>query len=68
MEIIKMGDLNRPHNPQTFECTCCGCVFEATDEEYDYADFLETTHDGIYAKCKCPCCDDTVYLYENEKK
>lgn len=68
MKLIKKGNLDLTRNPQTFKCKKCGCIFEALDNEYTYADYLENAHDGIYAKCKCPCCDDTVYLYENEKK
>lgn len=68
MKLIKKGNLDLPHNPQIFKCKKCGCIFEADDHEYTYADFFANAHDGMYAKCKCPCCDNTVYLYENEKK
>lgn len=68
MKLIKKGNLDLTHNPQTFKCKKCGCIFEALDNEYTYADCFENGHDGIYAKCNCPCCGDTVYLYENEKK
>lgn len=68
MKLIKKGNLNLTRNPQTFKCKKCGCIFEAIDNEYTYADSFENAHDGIYAKFKCPCCGDTVYLYVNEKK
>lgn len=68
MKIIKEGNLEQLHNPQTFECKRCWCIFEATDEEYIYGDCYAQMHDGLYASCVCPCCGETVYLYENEKK
>lgn len=66
MTIITHGNPDLLHNPQTFTCEKCRCVFQATDEEYDYADYLAAAHDGIYATCKCPCCENTVYLYCSE--
>lgn len=36
MKIITPGNLDLLHNPQTFTCNQCGCVFEATDSEYSY--------------------------------
>lgn len=52
MRIIKEGNLDKLKNPVEFECSRCGCVFEATDDEY--------TIDGRYATYKCPCCEHWV--------
>lgn len=52
MKILKEG--RQPSGSMTFRCSECGCVFEATDDEYtshmDWHDFEITyvTH--------CPCC------------
>lgn len=67
MKIIRPGKRKQNHDPQLFGCQQCGCIFTATNKEYKYADYVENVHDGIYAKCKCPWCKSTVYLYENNK-
>lgn len=67
MKIIRPGKRKQNHDPQLFECQQCGCIFTATNKEYIYAVSFENMHDGIYAKCKCPWCKSTVYLYETLK-
>ena len=63
MNIIRPGNPNKPKDVKMFSCENCGCVFEADNREYAYADQLESMHDGIVAKCKCPTCWKTAYLY-----
>lgn len=58
MKIIVPGDLEKARlknlGIKTFECPDCGCVFEATSEEYKY----ETQPDyGPFMTC--PCCGKT---------
>lgn len=63
MEIIKNGDLNQMRKPKLFACKKCGCAFRADNTEYQSANQMEYCHDGISAKCKCPCCGSMVYEY-----
>ena len=52
MKVIKHGDIafNKPN--KEFECDYCGCIFEASHEEYttDYA-------------CNCPECGNGCYTF-----
>jgi len=68
LKILVDGNTEHLNNPQEFSCKKCGCIFEATNKEYSYADYIAATRDGVYAKCNCPCCGETVYLYENERR
>lgn len=48
-----------------FKCTNCGCIFEATEDEffplpYDY--FSHQTR----VRSKCPECGETVYRINND--
>ena len=57
MKIIKYGKLPI----HRFECTYCGCIFEANKKEYNIYIF-----DGItYTQCTCPCCDSQVIQENN---
>lgn len=68
MKILVEGNINRKLDPQQFACKKCGCVFEATNEEYKYSDSWTSAHDNAYAQCYCPCCKAMVYLYEDERR
>ena len=57
MKIIKDGDLERTKKVKRFECTNCGCVFEASKSEYK----VEFEDNETYFRCKCPTCKNTVY-------
>lgn len=62
MRIIKDGDLTETVKPIVFECVNCGCLFEANHTEFEKSTIAEVMYDGFGDyKCKCPCCDRTVY-------
>lgn len=53
MEILKQGDIERIKETKKFECTRCGCVWKADNDEfqiYERPGFVE-----YYMKC--PCCN-----------
>lgn len=52
MKIIKKGNLDR-NNPKRFECSKCGCVFEANKDEYKAGN----QYNDIYYFAICPCCN-----------
>lgn len=52
MNIIKPGDELLIKKPVQFTCRNCGCIFEATANEY--------TMGTIYHTCICPCCGKQV--------
>lgn len=63
MKIIEHGDmaLNKPN--EEFECGYCGCIFEASHEEYtiDYKEYK-----GIIYTCNCPECGNECYNFWSE--
>lgn len=61
MKIIKEGNLvARVPMARRFECSCCGCVFEASPAEYR----IETAKNGAFCICTCPTCKLEVILSE----
>ena len=54
MKIIRKGDLNRLKEIRQFECSACGCVFEAERGEYKY-DYSQREDYGWY-EIQCPTC------------
>lgn len=58
MKIIKEGDLSRLTTARRFECTDCGCIFEASACEY-----LRERLDGVMVcECNCPTCRKLVRI------
>ena len=58
MEILKQGNISKIKQTKKFECTWCGCVFLADNDEYDECIY------GIRQykyRCICPTCDTPVY-------
>lgn len=53
MKILKEGNLSKLNKVKKFLCNRCGCLFEATEDEYNY--------DKGYAYCICPFCHKTIY-------
>lgn len=51
MQIIKPG--KKISTIRRFECTNCGCVFEADESEYK----IVFNYNESHARCKCPCCN-----------
>ena len=51
MKIIMHGDINKILKIQRFRCNHCGCIFEATKNEYEDGGAKEP---GLW--CKCPDC------------
>ena len=59
MKIIKQGksqdEVNRIiKQVRQFECSICGCVFEADDTEYKYQ--FSQREGTEWWECKCPNC------------
>lgn len=52
MKIIKAGNKNRLLQIKRFQCQRCGCIFEATKDEY----YSDQQYNDIYYFCQCPCC------------
>lgn len=60
MRIIKFGKILG--TIKIFECKNCGCVFEATNEEYNYTSELDVICDGLPPyNIMCPCCQKYCY-------
>ncbi len=59
MKIIKKGT----EIPQVKQFTChhCWSIFEAEKGEWIPANQMESMHDGIESKCKCPVCGQMAY-------
>lgn len=60
MKIIKQGLpkeilKEKIGNRKQFECTFCGCIFEALENEYRFAKDVEC-HTAYYS-CYCPNCN-----------
>lgn len=57
MKIIKKGTICGNIKTKIFTCPECGCIFEATDDEYEilksetYGGYI-----GTYFKITCPYC------------
>lgn len=74
MRIIKEGNLNFDEKLVRFECEKCGCIFEATKDEYIQpslmpAPILSDSSIQEYkwfkpfeCKCKCPYCGKMIYI------
>ena len=58
MKIIKHGNPKYTKPDRRFECSHCGCIFEAEYDEYKYAGFHNNEE---YYKCNCPECNSEVY-------
>ena len=57
LNIIKQGDPNRVEKQvKRFECSACGCVWEAEKSEY----FYELSALNIPIVCQCPTCNRVV--------
>lgn len=56
MKILRKGNLENLKNPKRFECKDCGCLFEATKEEYK----VDTQSDKPKYYCECPTCKTRV--------
>ena len=62
MKILKQGlskeeALRRLRKTRIFECSICGCVWEADNTEYKYQ-YDQREADEWY-ECKCPNCERT---------
>lgn len=58
MKIIKKGNLEIIKKPKRFSCSRCGCIFEASKDEYKAGN----QYNDIYFYAECPCC----HAYANE--
>ena len=57
MKILKQGDVNKLKAIKTFNCSSCGCLFEADNTEYKtVSNYYEE-----YNYIKCPCCGGVIY-------
>ena len=52
MEIITYGNLEK-QTVKRFQCTYCGCIFEADKNEYNC---ISIPLNGNVYSCNCPCC------------
>lgn len=52
MKIIKEGGFDTFRRIKRFECTRCGCIFEADETEYRSGSYYNET----YYYCECPFC------------
>jgi len=61
MKIIRQG-IAPPQRAFKMLCGNCGCVFEATRQEFIY---VQDLNNGDYWEIKCPTedCVDTLYRY-----
>ena len=57
MKIIKEGSITKLNKVKRFLCSNCGCLFEATKDEYKKG----SQYNEEYAYCDCPFCHKTVY-------
>lgn len=60
MKVIKYGDMAFNEPNKEFECVICGCIFEASHEEY--VENYEEYKGAIYA-CNCPECGNECYTF-----
>lgn len=59
IKIIKPG--KKPDTTERFECSYCGCVFDADNDSYGLN--LDITEGAPYVYALCPTCCHTVYKY-----
>ena len=59
MEIIQQGDRSLLNKTKQFNCASCGCIFRATQYEYEYSGMQ---YNICYWRCKCPTCGSWVYV------
>ena len=65
MKIIKAGDLKRLSDVHRFQCSRCGCIWEADRSEYQ----IETDfRNGHYFSMRCPTCDRFVTCYPEDER
>lgn len=69
MKIIKQGKTDKElsailNKTKRFECTICGCIFEADWDEYTYKFNL---NEMMYY-CKCPNCKIHIAYEVKEEK
>lgn len=57
MKILKEGDLKLLQKIKKFTCPYCGCIFEASKDEYKNG----MQYNEEYYYCKCPFCNRTAY-------
>lgn len=63
IKIIKPG--KKPDTTLTFECKNCGCIFTATDNDYEEEFTCRNTTDVfIY----CPCCDRKICISKDKRR
>ena len=63
MNILVPGDNKRLLRHKKFECTRCGCVFVASNNEYSNQ---SNQHDGIMYGCLCPYCLTVTWNYSEK--
>ena len=61
MKIIKYGDKNKLLKIKTFNCDCCGCLFEADNTEYK----VDSQYNETYYYVRCPVCGRYVHRGED---
>ena len=64
MKIIKEGDVKRLDKTRRFECSDCGCIWEATAFEYRRE---QGRYNETMIGCKCPTCRKEVWRDYDEK-
>ena len=58
MKIIKEGDLSKLDTTRRFECTACGCIWEANATEYRRT---QGRYNEDLICCECPTCHKEVW-------
>lgn len=66
MKILKNGNPDKILRILKFDCKNCGCIFEASNKEYQEPSQLDAVGNGIIAICKCPCCGKSIDLHRWE--
>lgn len=61
IKIIKPG--KKPDTTERFECSNCGCVFDADRGDYEKGYSMGI---GSYLRIYCPVCKRTVYRLRDE--
>ena len=59
MAIKILVEGKKPDTTLTFTCKNCGCVFTATDEDYE-EEF--TIRNLSMMSAYCPCCNRKIYM------
>ena len=64
MKIIKEGDKKlaelKRNKVKRFECSFCGCIWEANKDEY----VTSSQYNDEYYYSFCPCCQEIAYVYD----